>query len=546
MRGKIVNLCIGFLNILFGALILVYTLNVPQDSTLLTVQENFVTRIILMAVYAVLGVVFIINLIQYFNHVKDNTFKTGYMLALFVLSFIFIKQPAIASFTIISGIIIIFNSLKENLVEIDSTTAISITTLVMAVILLLMGVSLSYKQIGNYIKDKENEGEQAFKSTYFKYITELGIEDVYINVKKDGKYGYINQYGNVVIDFKYDYASPFIKIVQYNKIFDIALVCQNGSSYIILKNERVVMSYRTESSDDNYDAKSKELEKIYKETLGQGSEIVTEIPKITDNIARIPVYEEELKTESNYRYNYNDEYDLIITKSSLGLGDKYELAKKENLDIRIRLDAKALSYDENYVYLFSNGTIPFYDISNREQGWFTSYGKKMSMTGKAQILDFFGEKILIKNYNDKTIYFIDQNGEMQSPAYRNIYICQDKERYIVKTTENKYQIINTEYNKIIENEYDAVDPYLANYGLYIVANLDGEIEFNDYGYAKMNFSLINMNGEVILDNIEQIYKNYYQISNDKSVAYSTRYSQFLEKVKGIEYNFVGDNFYSIY
>ena len=31
MRGKIVNLCIGFLNILFGALILVYTLNVPQD-----------------------------------------------------------------------------------------------------------------------------------------------------------------------------------------------------------------------------------------------------------------------------------------------------------------------------------------------------------------------------------------------------------------------------------------------------------------------------------------------------------------------------------
>ena len=62
----------------------------------------------------------------------------------------------------------------------------------------------------------------------------------------------------------------------------------------------------------------------------------------------------------------------------------------------------------------------------------------------------------------------------------------------------------------------------------------------------MNFSLINTNGDVILDNIEQIYKNYYQISNDKSVAYATRYSQLLEKIKGIEYNFVGDNFYSIY
>lgn len=546
MRGKIVNLCIGFLNILFGALILIYTLNVPQDSTLLTVQENFVTDIIQITLYAVLAVVFVINLIQYFNHVKDNTFKTGYMLGLFVLSFIFIKQPAIASFTIIAGIIIIFNSLKENLVEIDSTTAISITTLLMAIILLLMGVSLSYRQIGEYIKDKENENEQAFKSTYFKYITELGIEDVYINVKKDGKYGYINPNGDVVIDFKYDYASPFVKIVQYNKIFDVALVCKDGSSYIILKNERIVMSYRTESSDDNYDAKLKELKKIYKETLGQGSEMQTEVLNITDNIARIPSYVDESNSESTYRYDYNNEYDLIITQSSLGLGDRYELAKKENLDIRIKLDAKALAYDKNYVYLFSNGTIPFYDISNREQGWFTNYGKKVSMLGKAQILDFFGDKILIKNYNDKTVYFIDENGEMKSPAFRNIYICQDKERYIVKTTNNKYQIINTDYNKIIENEYDVIDPYFANYGLYIVANIDSEIEFNEYNYAKMNFSLLNANGDVILENIEQIYKNYYQLSTDKSIAYSTRYSQFLDKIKGIEYNFVGDNFYSIY
>ena len=148
MRGKIVNLCIGFMNILFGVLILIYTLNVPQDQTLLTVQEQAVTKIILFGIYAVLAVILIINVIQYYNNIKDNTFKTGYMLALFVVSFIFIKQPAIASFTIISGIIVMFNSIRENLVEIDSTTAISITVLIMVAIVLLMGVSLSYKQIG--------------------------------------------------------------------------------------------------------------------------------------------------------------------------------------------------------------------------------------------------------------------------------------------------------------------------------------------------------------------------------------------------------------
>ncbi len=546
MRGKIVNLCIGFLNILFGVLLLVYTLNVPQDQTLLTVQENFVAKIILFAIYAVLAVVFAIDVIQYYNHVKDNTFKTGYMIALFAISFIFIKQPAIASFTIISGIIIVFNSLRENLVEIDSTTAISVTVLVMAVIVILMGVSLSYKQIGNYIKDKENENELEYKSTFFKYITELGIDDVYINVKKDGKYGYINQNGNVVIDFKYDYASPFVKIVQYNKIFDIALVCEDGRSKIILKNEREVMTYRTESSDENYSAKWQELENIYKQTLGQGTDMETEVPYITNSITRVPAYKEDFEKEYTYRYDYNEEYDVLVTQSTLGLGDKYELAKKDNLEIKLELDAKNLSYDEHYLYLFSNGTIPFYDIANREQGWFTHYGKKNSMMGKAQILDFFGERMLIKNYNDKTTYFIDENGEMLSEAYRNIYICKNKERYIVKTLENKYKIIDTDYNKVIENEYDVLDAYLANYGLYIVTNVDEEIEFNDYGFAKMNFSIINSNGDVIIDDVEQVYKNFYQISNDKSVAYATRYSQFLDNLKSIEYNFVGDSFYKNY
>ena len=44
MRGKIVNLCIGFMNVLLGILIIIYTIKVPQDKTLMTVQENFVLQ----------------------------------------------------------------------------------------------------------------------------------------------------------------------------------------------------------------------------------------------------------------------------------------------------------------------------------------------------------------------------------------------------------------------------------------------------------------------------------------------------------------------
>ena len=269
-----------------------------------------------------------------------------------------------------------------------------------------------------------------------------------------------------------------------------------------------------------------------------------EINKITNNISKVPVYAEDSEKDYTYRYDYNVEYDLIVTKSNMGLSDKYELAKKDNLNVRITLDCNAISYDENFAYIFSNGTIPFYDLNKREQGWFTGYGKKVTMSGKAQILDFFDDKILIRNYNDHTIYFIDSKGNILSEIYKEIYVLTD--RYIVKGENNKYKIIGKDFQKIFENEYDYIDPYLVNYGLYIVGNTSDGVEFNKFNYAKMNLSLINSNGETIMENIEQIYGNFYKISNEKNKSYATRYTEFLENVKSIEYNFVGDNFYKEY
>ena len=65
---------------------------------------------------------------------------------------------------------------------------------------------------------------------------------------------------------------------------------------------------------------------------------------------RAPRYQ-EIPSDYTYRYDYNDEYDILITQSNLGMGDKYELAKKENLNIRIPLDCSKIDYDENFVYL---------------------------------------------------------------------------------------------------------------------------------------------------------------------------------------------------
>ena len=547
MRGKVVNISIGLLNILLGIVIGVFTFIVPQDITLITVQENQVRTYILIAIYAVMGVLILFNLIEYFIHRKDGEVRNDYIFSLFMLSFIFIKEPLIAILPIVSGIFIISKTIRENLVEVNSMFAISIAILLATAMAISMVCSVFYSQIGTYIKDKENEDEQAYKSDYFKYVTELNeapYNEPYINIKKDGKYGYITTSGQEVIGFEYDYASPFIQINVYDKKFEIALVCKDGQSIVILKNGRKVLTYRSESADENYNAKIQELQDLYNNTFKQEGTMQYEINKITNNISKVPVYAEDSEKDYTYRYDYNVEYDLIVTKSNMGLSDKYELAKKDNLNVRITLDCNAISYDEKFAYIFSNGTIPFYDLNKREQGWFTGYGKKVTMSGKAQILDFFDDKILIRNYNDHTIYFIDSKGNILSEIYKEIYVLTD--RYIVKGENNKYKIIGKDFQKIFENEYDYIDPYLVNYGLYIVGNTSDGVEFNKFNYAKMNLSLINSNGETIMENIEQIYGNFYKISNEKNKSYATRYTEFLENVKSIEYNFVGDNFYKEY
>ena len=544
MRGKIVNLCIGFTNILFGILIIVFTICVPQDKTLLTVQEGIVVKYILLGIYFLMGCMTAINIIQYYNHRRDTEFNIAYLIGIFAIAFLFIKQPIISLFNIISGVIVIYKSLKENLVEIDSTTAISVAVAIMIACVIMSFLSFSYESLGEMIKNKENKDELAYKKDYFKYITELGIEEAYINLKKDEKYGYISESGNVVIDFKYDYASPFVKINMYNKNFEIALVCKDGSSYIILKNERRVMSYRSESSDENYKAKMEELQNIYTNTLGQPGTMECEIEEIKDHINKVPAYE-EISSDYTFRYNYNDEYDLIVTQSNLGLGDKFELAKKEDLNIRVALDTKDLDYDSEYLYLFSNGDIPFYEISKMYQGWFTSYGKKNEMRGRAQILDFFGDKILIRNYNNKTVYFSDSAGNPVSEIYKDIFISNNN-RYIVKNnTDGRMKVLDGNLNKVFEPEYDVINTRLVSKNLYLCMNINDEIEFNDYGFAKMNFSLVNDYGIVILENIEQIYSEYFEMP-DEDGKEKEKYESFIEELTDLKYNFVGDKFYSIY
>ena len=543
MRGKIVNLCLAFVNLLAGALVLIYTLKVPEDITALTVQENLVVSKLTLATYIVLGIISFIDLIQSFNHKSDSVFNTGYIIGIFCISFIFIKQPLICIFSVVCGLIVLFKSMVENLVEIDSTIAIYISIIVMAAIAILIGLCFGYPMIGQNIKNKENKSETPYDERYFEYVTELDISDVYINYKKDGKYGYINQNGDEMIQALYDYASPFVKINVYGKTFYIALVCQDGRSIIIMKNGRIVMSYKSESNDLNYDAKIKELEDLYKNTFKQEGEMEFEIPYINNNIARVSAYDED-SIDYTYRYDYNEEYDLIVTTSNVGLGDSYELAEKNNINIKIPLESSSntkLDYDKDNLYLFSNGTIPYYEISKSTSGWYTKVGKKIQMTGKAQILDFFGDDILLRDYtkdSDK-IYFINNQANKVSDVYKDIYVCPNG-RFIVKDTNDDMKIINNDYTDAFDRKFAIINPRLTAIGLYIVLESTDAIKYNQYGYAEFNWALMNDNGEFLMDNIQELYDLNFRVQNNNK---EEEHLKFIDSLKQLDYRFVGDKFY---
>ena len=72
MRGKVVNLAVGLLNILLGIVIIFFTYYIPQDITQVTVQEEQVKNYIFFAIKCALGFVLFFNFIEWFAHKKDG------------------------------------------------------------------------------------------------------------------------------------------------------------------------------------------------------------------------------------------------------------------------------------------------------------------------------------------------------------------------------------------------------------------------------------------------------------------------------------------
>lgn len=60
----------------------------------------------------------------------------------------------------------------------------------------------------------------------------------------------------------------------------------------------------------------------------------------------------------------------------------------------------------------------------------------------------------------------------------------------------------------------------------------------------MNLTLINYNGEVLIEGIQQDYIKYYYINNKEDKSNQENYGDFIEDLKVMKCNYIGDKFYS--
>ncbi len=163
--------------------------------------------------------------------------------------------------------------------------------------------------------------------------------------------------------------------------------------------------------------------------------------------------------------------------------------------------------------------------------------KRVEVEGDIQILDFFENNILVKDYNTNVEYFINEAGDIVSDKYLDIYVYDNG--YIVKKINGKYTLINKKFKQIIDKEFDYINPNFIDYNFLICADLPQNIEINKSGIpTNIKYNLMDMSGKVFSSG----YTNIYNIFDKKAEEQTAE--EYIYKLTDIEYNFIGEEFYN--
>lgn len=559
MGGKITNILIGISNIFIGVLIFVYEYVNISGAIEFSKYQNEVMKIFKYILFGYIVLNAIINFVYTFFNKMEPKLKKSYALFIPIIGYLIYPHFAWGIIGIIAGIVLIINIFRKNFVEADNNVSSSISG-ILILISIILGLCIFFNdQFAKSLKQRDQVGLKLYDENFFELVKPVENEDPkyrfkYINLKRGDKFGYINENGETLIDFKYDFATPFYLIEKNDQKYYVGAVTKGDITEVILKNERLIMSYKSEKEIYDYTARIEEFENILKEKIKPGI-IQLEIPKSDNYYVYSPVYKEDSREERlkdsdtpekvwTYRYDYTEKYDFLVTESNMGYDSKFELANKNDLNERIKLNAENIPYDKDKLYTLPGGYIPFFNPKEKVSGYFDINGKRKKLTGNAKILYVEKDRVLIKNEVKNSAYFIDKaTGKEVSPSFKEIVVDTINSRYLVKNNNDKWMLLNKNLERVFQEEFDIAKTDLLKAGIYVFGNFPDEIEVNEYNYIKINYIFANNKMEVISKGVNFFYDSFDKFQK-KNITQND-YEKFKQEVSGVKSNIILDKYYNL-
>ncbi len=407
---------------------------------------------------------------------------------------------------------------KERIIGFICTAFSLIVIIVMSVINIIVIVkSFSYyNENKNYIDNLKKE---------LISLNPKIVNEEYIPVCRDGKWGYLNELGEEVIECKYDdCTSSFYEFYINNKLYQIAIIKNDDNYYLITKDKKEVnLGNKILPYSD---------QKIYKERLNFSSEI-EDAQKSRNEINLDTSYltfyimdekyiennDEENTNEINFEFdeNYNEIYygdnfriNKILEPDYDGwneyvdsIGDAWYDERFENYELTEEyVEVVKESGDKTYNFecidkeFYDDGYIPFFNLFRQIQGYYDQNGDRFEISGKYQILEVRNDNILLKNYETNSefskILFIDNSGNIKLEA-KEVEIL-DK-GYLIKNENEEIIYLDDNLNQITE-PYDCIEQLTYSKELLVCTNINRE--------GKNEVILINKSGTKITNNTYQM------------------------------------------
>ena len=178
---------------------------------------------------------------------------------------------------------------------------------------------------------------------------------------------------------------------------------------------------------------------------------------------------QKYKLNNSYiiKIEYDDDEDT--ENVNIKIIDENNNIISEESDANVILESD--SNNENVLKTFSDGSVPFYNINNKSQGWFDAQtGKKYTLKGNVEILDVIEDKVLIRHFDNdgyvKKESIINKEGKTLINAKE---VHELENGFIIKNSNDKYVYINSDL-EIKTEEFDYINGEYSEYGVLICKN----------------------------------------------------------------------------